>query len=148
MHIVATLITFHSFNLISKYPGVHLVTCKSAGMVMYLQPDAVIQPLKAAVGEEVLTAYGDGIVESYSFQNNMYTIKLNGWGAKLYAVAETFDRVESSMRDRDGAFGMNWLVRIFFSSSLPDKPAESTRSRSNSLVSAVSMRSQSARSTS
>jgi hypothetical protein len=104
---------------------------------MYLQPEAIVRPLKAAVGEEALTAYGEGTVEKYNRETDMYTIKLKGWGAKLYAKAETFDRVRDSMRDKDGPFGMNWLLRFFFSSNDP-KAAEgipTTRSRSNSLVS-------------
>ena len=102
---------------------------------MYLQPEAIVRPLKAAVGEEALTAYGEGTVEKYNVKTDIYTIKLKGWGAKLYTKAETFDRVRDSMRDKDGPFGMNWLLRFFFSKG--SRPAEvvSTRSRSNSLVS-------------
>ena len=101
---------------------------------MYLQPEAIIRPLKAAVGEEALTAYGEGTVEKYNQKTDMYTIKLKGWRAKLYAKAETFDRVRDSMRDKDGPFGMNWLLRFFFSPT--DSKASVTRSRSNSLASA------------
>jgi len=116
--------------------GIHIVTVPSAGMVMYLQPEAILRPLKAAAGEEALTAYGEGTVERYNRQTDMYTIKLKGWGAKLYAKAETFDRVRDSMRDKDGPFGMNWLLRFFFSSN-SSKGLEGgpSRSRSNSLVS-------------
>lgn len=119
------------------------MTVPSAGMVMYLQPGYIVRPLKAAVGEDALTAYGEGTVEKYEIANDMYTIKLKGWNARLYAKAETFDRVRDSMRDRDGPFGMNWLLRFFFSSK--GEKTEGTRSRSNSVVSA---RSQSARSVS
>jgi hypothetical protein len=124
--------------------GVHIVTVPSAGMVMYLQPDAIVRPLKAAVGEAALTAYGEGTVEKYDIANNTYTIKLTGWGARLYAKAETFDRVRDSMRDKDGPFGMNWLLRFFFLSA--DKKDDATRTRSNSVVSVRSH--QSARSVS
>lgn len=113
--------------------GVHIVTIPSAGMVCYLQPDSVVRPLKAAVGEDVLTAYGEGKVVRYNLAENMYCIKLSGWGAMLYAKAETFDRVGDGMQDRS-QFGMNWLLRFFFSGSGSTKP-ESTRSRSNSIVS-------------
>lgn len=103
---------------------------------MYLQPEAIVRPLKAAVGEEALTAYGEGTVEKYNSKEDTYTIKLKGWGAKLYAKAETFDRVRDSMRDKDGPFGMNWLLRFFFSSN-DSKTGEGVpaRSRSNSIVS-------------
>lgn len=113
------------------------MTVPSAGMVMYLQPEAILRPLKAAVGEEALTAYGEGTVERYNRKTDIYTIKLKGWGAKLYAKAETFDRVRDSMRDKDGPFGMNWLLRFFFSSNSSSKGTEGapTRSRSNSIVS-------------
>jgi hypothetical protein len=125
------------------------VTVPSAGMVMYLQPGYIVRPLKAAVGEDALTMYGEGTVEKYDIANDMYTIKLKGWNARLYAKAERFDRVCDSMRDRDGPFGMNWLLRFFFSSANGEK-TEGTRSRSNSVVSARSQsaRSQSARSVS
>lgn len=111
---------------------------------MYLQPESIVCPLKAAVGEDVVTAYGEGKVGKYNHATDMYTIRLSGWNAKLYAKAETFDRVWDSTRERDGAFGMNWLVQFFFSSE--DKKNEGTRSRSNSVVSGRSVKSQSARS--
>jgi hypothetical protein len=105
-------------------------------MVMYLQPEAIVRPLKVAVGEEALTAYGEGTVERYNSKTDMYTIKLRGWGAKLYAKGETFDRVPDFMRDKDGPFGMNWLLNFFFPAS-GSRPADGivNRSRSNSLVS-------------
>ena len=119
-----------------SFEGVHIVTVPSAKMVMYLQPEAIVRPLKVAVGEETLTAYGEGTVERYNSQTGMYTIKLRGWGATLYAKAETFDRVPDFMRDKDGPFGMNWLLNFFFSST-DAKPTDAivNRSRSNSLVS-------------
>eukprot|EP00934_Nitzschia_sp_Nitz4_P007620 Nitzschia sp. Nitz4//scaffold102_size76354//28389//32188//NITZ4_005631-RA/size76354-snap-gene-0.136-mRNA-1//-1//CDS//3329532246//7610//frame0 len=115
--------------------GVHIVTIPSAGMVMYLQPECIVRPLKAAVGEEALTPYGEGTIEKYNLKTDMYTIKLKGWHAKLYATAETFDRVRDSMKDKGGAFGMNWLLGFFFSSEETKSEAASTRSRSNSVVS-------------
>lgn len=116
--------------------GIHIVSAPSARMVLYLQPEAICRGLKAAVGEDVLTAYGEGIVERYDKVNDTYVIKLNGWNARIYAKAETFDRLRDSMRDRDGAFGMDWLLRFFFSPS--DSIHQGTRSRSNSVVSGTS----------
>lgn len=102
---------------------------------MYLQPESIIRPLKAAVGEEALTAYGEGTIQKYNIKSDMYTIKLKGWGATLYAKAETFDRVRETARDKDGAFGMNWLMRFFFSSNAKKAGPSGNRSRSNSVVS-------------
>jgi len=113
--------------------GIHFVSAPSARMVLYLQPEAITRELKAAVGEDVLTAYGEGKVERYDSENDTYVIKLNGWNARIYAKAETFDRLRDSMQDRDGSFGMDWLLRFFFLSSNSKK--DSTRSRSNSVVS-------------
>lgn len=107
--------------------GVHIVTIPSAGMVCYLQPDCVIRPLKAAVGEEVMTAYGDGKVFKYHLERDVYEIHLNGWNAILYAKGDTFDRVGDGIQDRDGSFGVDWLLQFFIGT----KP----RSRSNSIVS-------------
>jgi hypothetical protein len=130
------------------FEGVHLVTVPSANIVMYLQPECVIRPLKAAVGEDVLSAYGEGTVEAYIRTQDTYRIKLKGWNAKLYAKAETFDRVGDTTRDRGGQSGMNWLVSFFFSSS-NNNNSGSNRSRSNSVVSGRSVtRSHSARSVS
>lgn len=121
--------------------SVHIVTIPSAGMVCYLQPDSVIQPLKAAVGEDVLTAFGEGKVTRFLHDTDLYEISLS-WKAKLYAKADTFDRVGDGIQDRDGVFGVSWLFRMFFSSSSPageDTSAAGTRSRSNSLVSGMSI---------
>lgn len=123
--------------------GVHVVTVPTAGMVMYLQPDAIVKPLKAAVGEDALTAYGEGTVQNYDVVNDTYTIKLEGWDAKLYCKAETFDRLSDWMRERDGSTGMDWLLGLFFAPS-SDKSV-GTRSRTNSVA---SLRSHSARSVS
>lgn len=102
---------------------------------MYLQPEAIVRPLKAAVGEEALTAYGEGTVACYNVKTDTYTIKLQGWGAKLYTKAETFDRVRDSMRDKDGPFGMNWLLGFFFNPTDSRTDGGTNRSRSNSIVS-------------
>jgi hypothetical protein len=118
--------------------GIHIVTAPSARMVLYLQPDAIVRPLKAAVGEDVLTAYGEGSVDRYDIANDTYVIKLK-WGAVTYAKAETFDRLRDSMSDKDGSFGMDWLLRFFFSA--PGTKKDGGRSRSNSLVSSKSVRS-------
>jgi hypothetical protein len=127
--------------------GVHIVSAPSARMVLYLQPGAIVRPLKAAVGEDALTAFGEGTIERYDLEHDTYVIKLNGWGAKLYAKAENFDRAVNSMRDRDGSSGMDWLLQFFFSSS-SDSKKDGRRSRSNSVVSgtSASLRSQGARS--
>lgn len=111
--------------------GVHIVAVASAGMVCYLQPEEVIRPIKAAVGDEVLTAYGDGVVERYRIEDDTYQILLKDWhGAKLYAKAECFDRVHD-MQDK-ASFGMKWIYDMFFSDS---KGGTGTRSRSNSIAS-------------
>lgn len=104
-------------------------------MVCYLQPDMVVRPIKAAVGEDVLTAYGEGTVERYRVEDNTYAIRLKRWrGARLYAKAETFDRVDDGMQDR-GGFGMKWILDLFFSS---DSTKQTGRSRSNSVTSGIS----------
>lgn len=118
--------------------GVHVVTIPSAGMVCYLQPEDVLRPIKASVGEEVLTAYGEGVVERYRFKDDTYQIRLKHWnGAKLYAKAETFDRVDDGVHDK-GNFGMKWLLSMFFSSNSNSKAGTMTRSRSNSVTSGLS----------
>jgi hypothetical protein len=123
--------------------GIHKIISRSARMVLYLQPDAIIRPLKAAVGEVAMTAYGEGMVERYDSRNDTYAIFL-GWG-RIYAKAEAFDRKKDSIQDVDGSFGMDWLFRLLFSpsnSSRRQGTGTGTRSRSNSFTS-ISGRSQS-----
>jgi hypothetical protein len=123
--------------------GVHIVMAHSLRMVLYLQPSSIVRPLKAAVGEDVLTAYGEGKVQRYNIHHDTYEIKVS-WGATIFAKAETFDRLRDSIRDKDGYFGMDWLLRFFFDPSKGSKGTKEleTRSRSNSIVS-TSARSQS-----
>jgi len=126
--------------------GVHILTIPTAGMVCYLQPDSVVRPLKAAVGEDVLTAYGDGKVSKYQIDNDTYEIKLRGWGnATLYAKAETIDRAGDGTKTRNDGFGIKWLFNMLFFSSDSQSAQGTTRSRSNSIVS-LSVISTSARS--
>jgi hypothetical protein len=108
-------------------------------MVCYLQPDYIVKPVKAAVGEEVLTPYGEGKVVAYRTTDDTYVIELKGWSGKLYAKAETFDRVGEGMPDGDGSFGVNWLLRFLFFSSSEKKAG--ARSRSNSITSIRSLKS-------
>jgi hypothetical protein len=110
--------------------GVHIVTIHSAGMVCYLQPESIVRPLKAAVGEDVLTPYGDGKVTGFDRERGMYSIAL-AWGAKLYTTENTFDRGGEGVQDRDGSFGIDWFIRFLF--FRPESTTE--RSRSNSLAS-------------
>jgi hypothetical protein len=107
--------------------GVHIVTIPTAGMVCYLQPESVLRPLKAAVGEGVLTPYGEGKVSHYDSINDFYIIELN-WNAKLFAKGDTFDRVGDGIKDSEERFGVDWLFGYLFF-----RPE--TRSRSNSVVS-------------
>ncbi|KAL7580047.1 hypothetical protein ACA910_005032 [Epithemia clementina (nom. ined.)] len=115
--------------------GVHIVTVPSSGMgmVCYMQPDSIVVPLKAAVGEDVSTEFGEGKVEFYDRRNHMYRIRLNGWNALLYAKSDTFERLGEGIQDRDGPFGVKWLLGFLFFSS--DSTSSVTRSRSNSVVS-------------
>ncbi|KAG7361269.1 TRAPP trafficking subunit Trs65-domain containing protein [Nitzschia inconspicua] len=128
------------FESVQATTGIHIVTAHPLRMVLYLQPDAIVRPLKAAVGEVVQTAFGEGTVQRYDIGNETYEIRAN-WGATIFSKAETFDRLRDSIRDKDGYFGIDWLLRFFFDPS-KSNGKEETRSRSNSLVSG-SVRSQS-----
>jgi hypothetical protein len=98
-------------------------------MACYLQPEWIICPIKAAVGEDVLTQFGDGRVLGYNAARNMYTISLK-WGAQLYTTADQFDRADG-FQDGRSRFGVKWLMDFLFSSN-----AEAvSRSRSNSVAS-------------
>ncbi|KAL3760315.1 hypothetical protein ACHAWU_006313 [Discostella pseudostelligera] len=140
------LTTFGSGVLQSVNPttGVHNVFIPSFRAMCYLQPDQVLLPLKAAVGEDVSTPFGEGKVCKYRQSDGKYEIRL-GWGsnATLYARAETFDRIDDRLEDK-GGFGMGWILKFFYSRE-EDKEEGTQRSRSNSLSmlsqSGVSMKS-------
>ena len=119
-------------NLASVEPtsGVHIVAVPSAGLVCYLQPESIVCPLKAAVGEEVETPYGDGKVRHYDAARDMYTVALS-WNAMLHVKAEAFDRAGDGVQDGDGNDGVSWLFRFLFFRGRE----ETGRSRSNSVVS-------------
>ena len=140
--------TFGSGVLQSVNPttGVHNVIIPSFGAICYLQPDQVLRPLKAAVGEDVSTPYGEGKVYRYRLADNKYEIKL-GWGnnAMLYAKAETFDRIDDRLEDK-GGFNMGFILKFFYSrEDGKDEEDGTQRSRSNSFSmlsqSGVSMKS-------
>jgi hypothetical protein len=135
--------TFGSGVLQSVNPttGVHHVIIQSFGAMCYLQPNQVLRPLKAAVGEDVSTPYGEGKVYKYRLSDGKYEIKL-GWGSMLYAKAETFDRIDDRLEDK-GGFGMGWILKFFYSREA-SKEVGPQRSRTNSF----SMLSQSGVSTS
>lgn len=125
--------------------GVHVVTIPATNMVCYLQPNDVVQPLKAAKSEDVATRYGEGIVLKYRQEDDMYVVKLKSFSnATLYCRAETFDRIADV--GSEGSSGLSWFLKyLFFASDdaaaapVP-APASSSRSRSrsNSIVSARS----------
>ena len=116
--------------------GVHIVTIPTAGMVCYLQPDQIVRPLKAAVGEAVLTPYGEGTVVNLRIVEGIYEIKMKGWNSVLFTIGEAFDRVDDGIKNSDGPFGINWLLRwMFFSSESNKGNSGSQRSRSSSITS-------------
>lgn len=125
---------------VQQETGIHIVTIPNAGMVCYLQPEEIIRPVKAVVGDDVLTPYGNGKLIRYRCDDNLYEILLV-WGATLYAQAEAFHR-DSNFEDRKGLnLNMGWVFRLFFTKDT-DTSITSQRSRSNSIT---SMRSQSSR---
>jgi hypothetical protein len=128
------LTTFGSGVLQSVNPttGVHTVIIPSFGAVCYLQPSQVLRPLKAAVGEDVSTPYGEGRVCKYRLPDNVYEVKLETWGnnAMLFAKAETFDRIDDRLEDK-GGFGVGWILRFFYSRE-EGKEEGAQRSRTNS----------------
>jgi hypothetical protein len=109
--------------------GIHTVQAK--GMVCFLQPEAVIKPLLACVGEDVITPYGDGVVVSYVDQSGVYVVRL-AWGALLYTTH--LDRAGDGTQIREGSFGIEWLFNLFSRK----ETAPGSRSRSNSVVSSRS----------
>ena len=120
--------------------GVHAVSIPSIKMVCYLQPRDVIRPIKAAVGEEVATPYGEGSVATYRKSDDMYEISLKGTGANLFCKAETFDRI-ADMGDDDPSGLSRFLRYLWFSSDATADRAgagssSNSRSRSNSITSA------------
>lgn len=135
--------TFGSGVLQSVNPttGVHNVIIQSFGAMCYLQPNQVLRPMKAAVGEDVSTPFGEGKVHKYRLSDGKYEIKL-AWGSMLYAKAETFDRIDDRLEDK-GGFGMGWILKFFYSREA-SKEVGPQRSRTNSF----SMLSQSGVSTS
>jgi hypothetical protein len=118
----------HSVN---PTTGVHHVTIPTFNAALYLQPDQVIRPLKAAVGEDVSTSFGEGTVLKYRITDDIYEIKLSWCSSILYATAKTFDRIDDRMEDK-GGFGMNWILQFFYSRE-DGKVEGPQRSRSNSL---------------
>ena len=125
--------------------GVHIVTIPSTGMVCYLQPEAIVKPLKAAIGEDVTTAYGEGRVQRYDAKNDIYHIWLS-WNATLSAKGESFERLGEGVPDRHGSFGVNWLLGLLFypghqqangGTRTRSNSVSSVRSHSNSVVSAA-----------
>jgi len=80
------------FESIEPSTGIHIVTATSPDTVLYLQPDAISKPLKAAVGDTVSTTlYGKGIVRKYRLVDDIYEIQLF-WGAYIYANVTHFIR--------------------------------------------------------
>ena len=134
----AVLTSFGSAGILESVQprtGVHIVTVPAAGMVCYLQPEDIICPLKAVVGDDVLTLYGNGQIRRYRVGDRVYEISLE-WGASLFAQAETFDK-DSNLVDR-GDLKMGWVVRLFFAPENKSKKENSSggqRSRSNSVTS-------------
>jgi len=123
-----------SGTLLSVQPrtSIHVVAVPTAGMVCYFQPKDVLRPLKASVKDDVVTLYGNGKLVNFRAKDDVYEIEL-GWGAKLYASAESFDRDNSG--DDESGSGFEWVFKLFFSDNSV-KLGSQQRSRSNSIASA------------
>ncbi len=118
--------------------GVHIVTVPVIGMVCYLQPSDIVCPLKAIVGDDVLTPYGNGRIVRFRVSDKVFEISLS-WGT-LYAKAEAFDR-DNNVDDR-GGINIGWVFKLFYNSK-DESVGDTQRSRSNSVT---SLRTQSSRS--
>lgn len=108
---------------VQRKTGIHIIAIPTAGMVCYLQPKDVVRPLKAAVNDTVLSRYGNGKVVKFRPKDAIYKIEL-GWGAKLFATADSFER--ATLNGKEKAFvGMSWVLKFFFSSENDANPKRS-----------------------
>jgi len=139
--------------LISVEPttGVHVVSVVSVPhMVCYLQRTSVLGPVKAAVGECVLTPYGEGQVARHrpgrdGREKDVYEVRLEHWNALLYCGEEGFDCVAEGTSDTERfsmrrLLGLDWLLRGQGSGEGMAEP-RNQRSRSGSVTSRGSQRS-------
>ena len=121
-------------NLASIEPttGVYIVTIPSAGLVCYLQPESIVRSVNAQCGDRVVSPYGEGEVYHYNPLNDIYSILLTKWNARLYACGNSFDRINDGVAPASGSVsGVDWLFNFLFFRP----PEAATRSRSNSVVS-------------
>jgi len=135
-----------SGTLVSVKPrtSIHVVAVSMGGMLCYLQPKDILRPLKASVNDYVITLFGNGKLVNFRAKDDTYEIEL-GWGAKLYASAESFDRDNSGDDEIGSGFGIDWMRRLFFrSENLARGGSQQQRSRSNSIASSRTYTSKSA----
>jgi len=135
--VLTTLGLSGTLESVEPATSVHIVSIPSSSMICYLQPECIVQPLRAAVGEGVITRYGEGKVIRFNTQTEIYTILLR-WQGILHTPGENFDRIAESIQDRKGPFGVDWLLQMLFFTPKDSKSVEPSRSRSNSITSQLS----------
>jgi hypothetical protein len=134
-----------TLNTVEQSTGIHVVTVQIGNMVCYLQPENIICPLKAAIGEKVVTRFGEGVITKYRHKDMIYSIELKDCTAMMYARGEDFDRIDNLNECREGPSEINWFWRFLLFYNAGEKKVEtsgSQRSRSNSVASRKSTRSQ------
>ncbi len=134
-----------TLNTVEPTTAIHVVTVQIGSMVCYLQTDNIICPLKAALGEKVVTPFGEGVIRKYRHKDMIYSIELTDCTAMMYARAEEFDRIDNTNECREGPSEMNWFWRFLLFYNAGEKKVENTstsqRSRSNSVASRKSTKS-------
>ena len=58
---------------------------------MYLQPDCVLGRIKASVGDQVITPYGEGVVLKFKEEEKTFVVEL-GWGV-MFCGEESIDKI-------------------------------------------------------
>jgi len=106
-------------TVVNAKSGIHVVEVQGAGgsMKMYLQPDMIVKRIKAAVGDGVVSPYGEGEVLKYragAREEERFIVELGSWGI-LFCGSEGIDRMETG-RDIGGLGGglAGWLSSLWF----------------------------------
>ncbi len=114
--------------------SVHKVSVDGAGLVCYLQPSSIIKPLKACVGDAVVTWFGEGDVVKYRTGTELvgreFVVKMS-WGAVLYCGEDGFEVLDEEGRESVVGVMGGWLS-YFWTRRTEDTDLK-TRRRSRTL---------------
>ncbi|GMH88886.1 hypothetical protein TL16_g11292 [Triparma laevis f. inornata] len=103
---------------VDEATSVHKVEVGTSDLTCYLNPKAILKPIKVVEGDDVFTHWGEGVVQRYRQSDGMFEVKLS-WGATVYSLEADIEKE----KDREKVKGLGGWISSWFVRAPPPEPS-------------------------